>query len=406
MTRPSANNYAIASAIAGLLILAVAWSAMSTAHEPHYKGKGLSYWFNFYIRPVAPMGNAEAADAIKKMGTNAAPYLAQQLRYGSPGKISRMYWRFYTGFAPKWRLRLPPAELPGIRRMAALALLTQMGADARPAVPEMLRLIGCEYQSEHNLPITGKVDWLNLFNHPQLNLATNGPKAPSMGMMFRQELTQAVMTAGGDNPNIYPMILASVQEYEMTQGRSGVNTPFIENTNLVPTAMVSEKLLFQASTNALPRIRVISVAGLGLLAGDDPDVTHLLMRAVSDPLMELRYRALQRLAGYPSMDLKTALTLALEIKGDTNEAIINSKIKLLHEAGGVGRKYIENLKSMMLETNATLRKGAVVALRDAPAKAVRLLAKDRIEELADPMKEKDEEVRNEAAETLTRIGLQ
>ncbi len=390
----------IAVSIAVLIGLGVGWVFWADSRQPRYQGKSFARWFQIFINPKAPLTNTEAVAAINGMGTNALPYLLRELENDNGSRWARFYWRTYLRANPVLKRWMPAPEMPGIHREGAVYILRQMGSTARPAIPELLRLIEREYLKHYHLQTNGAVDWTELFLHPPVQLFSNSP-AFDQGGVFRQEVSQIVMTVGGDNPHIYPMILASAQEREMTGGRSGFFWPYLDSTNLAPSALASEKLLFQASSNANTQIRLISVCGLGLIAGDDPDISHVMLKAIADSDLAIRYQALRGLRAFP-VDFRAALAVAWQLGGETNVAITQLAKQLLRSSGG-GRPYVTNLKESLSDTNAIVRASAARAMRELPAKLAGM-AKERLKELADPATEPDEAVRTEALETLQRIG--
>jgi hypothetical protein len=69
--------------LVGIVAMLAAWIFWSRAREPKYEGKTLSYWFKEYCRSGEYMRydltrNEETLAALKRLGTDAVPYLIEQ----------------------------------------------------------------------------------------------------------------------------------------------------------------------------------------------------------------------------------------------------------------------------------------------------------------------------------------
>jgi HEAT repeat protein len=127
--------------VATLVVLVLLWQLAARRGEPRYKGRTLTYWLA--VHQKAPLNSAEsqeAAEAIQQIGTNALPYLMARL----------------TSHTSSWRLRMASTaeRLPGPNHWVTKLLLgeedrlvaaddgfTLLGAQAVPAVPELLRML-------------------------------------------------------------------------------------------------------------------------------------------------------------------------------------------------------------------------------------------------------------------------
>src|SRR6266567_1689354 len=67
--------------IVGIIIVAILLAAIcATPRDPCFNGRSLDSWLDDLARPgVSYSTHAEAADAVKKMGTNAIPKLLEML---------------------------------------------------------------------------------------------------------------------------------------------------------------------------------------------------------------------------------------------------------------------------------------------------------------------------------------
>ena len=123
------------------VISAVAWQVLGS-HEPHYQGKGLTAWLKDLNTGPIIQGDFTgkthdaAADAFRHMGTNALPQLLAGLR----AKDSRFKTAWMKAFRnqPVFRDFFHPAD--ECRGDAAQAF-KELGAIAKPAIPELTRLL-------------------------------------------------------------------------------------------------------------------------------------------------------------------------------------------------------------------------------------------------------------------------
>src|SRR5437660_11441199 len=71
--------------VAILVVAGVLVAVFNREREPEYGGKRLSEWVEQYADHSDSLGQkAEAADAIRHIGTNAVPYLIEWLQYETP----------------------------------------------------------------------------------------------------------------------------------------------------------------------------------------------------------------------------------------------------------------------------------------------------------------------------------
>jgi hypothetical protein len=128
---------------AGAVMALFYWTAIWCG-EPRYKGRTLTHWLAVYQKAqVNTPEEREAADAVRKIGTNALPYLLARLTYQMPAwrlkAVSAA--RHLPGPAEKWATSLMLGE---DHLMAAASGFSLLGAQAAPAVPELVRLLGVE----------------------------------------------------------------------------------------------------------------------------------------------------------------------------------------------------------------------------------------------------------------------
>lgn len=124
-----------------LLGAAVLYLAFTRVPDPGFEGRRVSAWFDdlcsgvFGGTPRAAKFN-EAYHAFARMGSEAVPYLASQLRYGRSGQLERALLRLrnFSLTAPLVKF----AILPSSRRQYAATALRQIGPLAEAAVPALM----------------------------------------------------------------------------------------------------------------------------------------------------------------------------------------------------------------------------------------------------------------------------
>jgi hypothetical protein len=151
--------------------------------EPKYDGRTLSEW----IKDAAPHHSPDpettkAIDAVRHIGTNGLPWL---IKWISAKKPPDWQLKLTTANArlPRWiRLRLLPS-LFGFNsyyahRRVALDGFLILGAEATPAVPDLLQIIA---SSPNGSPASGALDSIGVAAVPAaLNVLTNRANASQL----------------------------------------------------------------------------------------------------------------------------------------------------------------------------------------------------------------------------------
>lgn len=131
--------------------------------EPRHNGKPLSVWFQEYtgVRPGQmgpmppgppfiivsnriiwnerkPLAPDSAWPAIAAIGSNAAPFLAAQMRHT---RLDRFYERNYTNLPTLLRKRVPDPGERWLRRLRAIEIAERLGPAAHATAPALLRLL-------------------------------------------------------------------------------------------------------------------------------------------------------------------------------------------------------------------------------------------------------------------------
>jgi len=174
----------LAGCAGAALLLILLWPEHRVP-EPQYQGKTFSEWFEAYnqsrTRPGFK-GRPEAVHAIQEIGTNALPFLLDQLQHETP------VWKVtLQKLAPK----LPSAiqatgtfkrllEDPTARRADSVSsAFSILGSRAVPAGPELARLL-----NDKTRPQTAQRAWICAAIVGQSLLETKPPPPISRGQIY------------------------------------------------------------------------------------------------------------------------------------------------------------------------------------------------------------------------------
>ncbi len=120
--------------VAVAAVAAVFWR-VSRPTEPSYQGKKLSRW----LEGVCDCGlgelDAEAVAAVRAIGTNAIPFLCEELQVRNMPGLAALDWAA-TKLSFSWN---PPSALG--RRNRAIAGFGALGEQAAPAIPKLSKLM-------------------------------------------------------------------------------------------------------------------------------------------------------------------------------------------------------------------------------------------------------------------------
>ncbi len=131
----------------GLVLLAVVGIGLASwprrPPEPSYQGKRLGEWLRQYDVSFMPRPNTNADAAIREIGTNALPYLLNQLASSNPKRPYGIILNsgnkvFYEGLHMRKEPWSDPAE---DRAWQAAAGLAALGPSASNAVPALVGLL-------------------------------------------------------------------------------------------------------------------------------------------------------------------------------------------------------------------------------------------------------------------------
>ena len=105
------------------------------SRPPLHNGKPISYWVDQACR----YGNVKEMEEVKQIGPAAVPHLVDRLRVSKTG---RGMWLAVRARLPQsFKRHFPDGRSAEAIHYGAIATLTKFGAGAKPAVPDLIRLL-------------------------------------------------------------------------------------------------------------------------------------------------------------------------------------------------------------------------------------------------------------------------
>jgi hypothetical protein len=388
----------LSSALGAAVLIGLILVVKSHNREPVYKGKTFDQWFK--LSQTAPLENAPPRKVIIDMGPAAVPLLAEKLRYqeGFFQNTWRVLWQKSPAFLRRYSWMRPPA--PDIVPRTAAELLFQIGDDSRAAGKDLMAVYERRFILRYKLPASAKINWTEqITNPPALMTAGRMSFGPLSDVSFTG---MKCLTAFCTNSEIIPMMLAAAHENRVTFGR-GCPVWYNpgNNTNLSQAIEQNEPLLLSSLNNPDYSVRYLSMLMLSSLLPEHAELRPVFLEGTESPDASVRMAALGALAKI-HLDFETALPVMGRLCTDTNAAVSNAASTMVFPSLGFSRKIFPALSNSLSSTNASMRLGAAQLLRLYPPRAK--MASAKLEELTDPAREPDEQVRAAAAETLKIIS--
>src|SRR5205814_6792920 len=106
--------------------------------EPSYGGRSLSEWVGRLDAAAEPAATKEAEEAIRRIGTNALPYLLEWIQYERPAWVSSLN-RVTGGLLKKHDISLQLKN--STRAEQSVKAFPILGPHASGAIPQLLRLM-------------------------------------------------------------------------------------------------------------------------------------------------------------------------------------------------------------------------------------------------------------------------
>ncbi len=138
------RRWVIAVGILGTILVGGIAFVTFGRREPVYQDKPLSYWLDEINRAEGLENIAPALTAIRAMGTNALPFLLRHIEHEDPplkswlAKLARKRGSF----------RLQMLE-PNPLRSPSLLAVRELGADAKPLIPDLVGLLESDARAWH-----------------------------------------------------------------------------------------------------------------------------------------------------------------------------------------------------------------------------------------------------------------
>lgn len=306
----------------GLAAFAVGWGVHWLNREPSHEGRPLSEWVRD-LRDNQPETRARALKALRAMGDDAVPYLAETI--GKDETLLERVNRRLGSYVPG-RVRRAVARAFGLDRMmtrkieAAHALQT-LGTNAQESIPALVKLL-----RDSNALLSSMAS---------STLAKMGPAAvPELiraldegDLHVRMNACAALRTLGTNSAPAAPRlasILASetgpiVSSASYTLSRIGlaampVVAPILSHTNWVarkwaayamtfmyPPGVKWVEELYPLTQDEHPEARLAAVNALGHLRVASPATAALLRERFNDPDERVRSAAIKAFGNMPSL---------------------------------------------------------------------------------------------------------
>src|SRR5437588_2755835 len=130
--------------VAGI-VAALVWRGEK---EPEYQGKKLSEWIDLCSAWKGDVDlqrqHREATDAVRRIGTNAIPYLLKWIRYETPDwrdKLESAIQKLPSAISDSSAVESLTKDKADARAEAAAEALDILGPDASAAVPNLSKLL-------------------------------------------------------------------------------------------------------------------------------------------------------------------------------------------------------------------------------------------------------------------------
>jgi hypothetical protein len=132
---PNRRIYVILFAVVLVAVVLVAVIGRSRDREPEYGGKRLSEWVGRYL---SSSDSHECDDAIRRIGTNALPWLMKWISYDPPRWKTKIYASansIISSLNSDWSI----IDEKERRSFGVFLAFDALGSQAKPAIPELTR---------------------------------------------------------------------------------------------------------------------------------------------------------------------------------------------------------------------------------------------------------------------------
>ncbi len=268
--------------LAGSVLAAMLVAVFLRSREPACDGRSLSEWLEILVEPDwADLPGVDSRLAIRKIGTNALPYLATFLTYEAPPWKSRFYRvldQLPDAVVPEW-LSVDRSEL---RAMGSIKAFEILGSMASPAVPRLAVLLNNTTNKELTCRAAFALAGIGRQGlGPLLAVVTNRQSR------LRAECLSSMWTMGAEALPALPHIIQCVDDPDTAVARTAVG--LIGGLRLAPEQSVPA--LARSLTNAAPEVRHRAIRSLIRFKAEARPAIPALLVALEDPFLSVRYAA-------------------------------------------------------------------------------------------------------------------
>ncbi|MEI7731456.1 MAG: HEAT repeat domain-containing protein [Verrucomicrobiota bacterium] len=161
---------------------------ISGEREPSYLGHRLSWWVEEYGHSYPGERDPKVVEALSKIGTNAIPFL-------------------FTWMRSTYDIKSSEGELRAARARAAAGVFSVLGTNARPAIPELGRMVNEPTNYFDYDLATVALCGIGNEGLPALAAALANPKTPDRtGLVWRMSLSFHT------NPAVVPVFAKCLQD--------------------------------------------------------------------------------------------------------------------------------------------------------------------------------------------------
>jgi len=308
--------------------------------------------------------------------------------------------RTASGSVPgAFRRLLPKPNPPDTHQETAAKLLYAAGLPARGALPQLITTYDRAYARHFHLPTASRPDWPVQLTNPPASMLPGGPM-PVPETNLREWILMTLISSGGDNAQVAPLILCAIQEPNLLF-RTGLGGWVKASTNLASAITLGESAVLPALRDPVPQVRAAAATMLGILAPAHPEVIPPLLKAAEDPDQAVRRNALESLVKAKA-DLGTLLPVIALSWTDGDDEVRHLAGLLLFRTAGVGMKSLGAVSNALDSANSRTRAGAAQLLGNFGARAKPVVPK--LTSLTNETTEPDAQVRREAIEALKKIA--
>jgi HEAT repeat protein len=348
----------VALVVAGVLV-AITLAVVRRPREPVYDGETLSYWMEHYHRASAGslmLVNPSAREAVRTAGTNALPYLIQWMKRPARGSGDVN--------CPSWALHgfevLGPEAKPAIPELVDLLgkcgnypdlALAAIGPDAVPAITNVL---ATNRNFRAHFAACGALSCMGANAESAVPCLVGCLKRPYPGVAAR-----ALAAVGHNRPG--EIIPALVEALERSGGYEAVEMADALGS-FGPAAADAVPALLAASTNRLADVRTHAAAALQRIAPGTPDALGPLIRNLYTGTIGERQQVLWTLEQLGTNGAAAWPALVERGLHDPVPHVRSLAIQCISSVGEVNEVAIAGLSENATNANSSVASKAVQAL--------------------------------------------